>query len=131
LSLGRRRISLTGSSDPHLIWRTWRSTSGEDLPGREFLAIPVENLAGLPAAVFRRQYSRTGEDLDPREITAFRIERYREMRQLPQASLAWLGRLHTAGRRGGWWANTPHILVRGNVGLGGSRVLDWRAENMG
>ena len=80
----------------------------------------------LPAVLYQPSAERVGEDT-PEEATMWlEPATYRELTALPKETRAWYADLHQRGRRGGWFARTPHVLVRGSVSMKSAALIDWR-----
>lgn len=106
---------------PHLVYEAWQ-TLGVTLPDATWYQLPVEAVAHLPAIVY--QPGRVSEGVE--EVHVRWLEPYRESAALSDATIKWYAQLHEAGRRGGWFAHTPHVLVRGAVSVKGATVITWR-----
>ena len=124
LGCARRETLNFAPVRPQLVYRAWADL-GVPLPATLWFAVPVERLEELPAVVYRPSGHNVGADLTDAEVSWFSAETYRELSELPPETLEWYRKLYETGRRGGWFARVPHILVKGPVSVAGLEPFDW------
>ena len=107
---------------PHLVYEAWQAL-GVTLPDVNWYQFPIEAVAHLPAVVYQPGLS---EDIPGAHVRWLEPATYREGTALSDATKKWYAQLHEAGRRGGWFAHTPHVLVRGAVSVERAAVISWR-----
>ncbi len=108
---------------PHLVYEAWQ-TLGVTLPEVNWYQLPVEAASHLPAVIY--QPGRVGEDISEAHVRWLEPTTYQEVAALSDAAKKWYAQLHKAGRRGGWFAHTPHVLVRGAVSVKGATAIAWQ-----
>ena len=108
---------------PHLVYEAWQAL-GVTLPDVNWYRFPIEAVAHLPAVIY--QPGRVGEDIPEAHVRWLEPATYQEVTALSGATEKWYAQLHKAGRKGGWFAHTPHVLVRGAVSVRGAAVITWR-----
>ncbi len=108
---------------PHLVYKAWR-TLGVTLPDVNWYQFPVEAVAHLPAVI--AEPGRAGEDIPEAHVTWLEPDFYQEVTTLSDATKKWYARLYEVGRKGGWFAHTPHVFVRGAVSIEDATVIAWR-----
>ena len=124
LGCARRETLNFAPVHPQLVYRAWADL-GVTLPATLWFAIPVERLRELPAAVYRPSGGNVGADLTDAEVSWFDAEAYRELIELSPETLGWYRELRETGRCGGWFARTPHVLVKGSVSVAGLEPFAW------
>lgn len=124
LGCARRETLNFAPVHPRFIYRAWTDL-GVTLPATLWFAIPVERLRELPAVVYRPSGGNVGADLTDAEVSWFDAEAYRELTELPLQTLEWYQELRETGRRGGWFARVPHVLVNGPVSVAGLEPFAW------
>ena len=124
LGCARRETLNFAPVHPQLVYRAWADL-GVSLPPTLWFAIPVEHLEGLPVVVYRPSGENVGADLTDANVSWFDAEAYRELTELPSETLEWYRKLCEIGRRGGWFARVPHVLVKGPVSVAGLEPFGW------
>jgi len=114
---------------PHIIFRAWADLGAVLAPKRWF-RIPVVRFAGLPAVVFTPPGGAVGADITDADVAWFGAAAYRELTELPPATLEGYTDLHKAGKHGAWFAGVPHVLVRGAVSVAGLEPFDWSVPSL-
>ncbi|WP_336632865.1 MULTISPECIES: hypothetical protein [unclassified Microbacterium] len=109
---------------PHAFWSAWREITGEELPPRDFWAIPLDAVP-RDAVVFDRTTSAVGDPIHDAEVVPLVREAYRASSRTTDANRAWLRRLAASGRRGAWFNLTPHVLTARPVPLDGASTVSW------
>ena len=121
----RRDVLNFSPLHPHLVYRAWQKL-GVTLPDANWYQLPIEAAAHLPAVLYQPG-EKVGEAIPEAAVRWLEPAICQEVR-LSEATKAWYAKLHQRGLRGGWFARTPHVLVKGVVSVRDVKVIAWQAS---
>lgn len=108
---------------PRLIHKAWSELGGSGAPPARWFALPVGELVGLRAAVYRGTGRNPAGEIPEAAVELLDPEAYEEPARLPDATLDWYRELVAGGRSGAWFVGVPHVLVAGPVDVGDREVI--------
>ena len=121
----RREVLNFSPLHPHLVYRAWQEL-GVTLPDANWYQLPIEAVSHLPTVIYRPD-GRVGEAIPEGAVGWLEPPTYQEVK-LSEATKAWYAELHQRGLRGGWFARTPHVLVKGTVSVKDIKIIAWQAS---
>lgn len=120
----RRDVLNFSPLHPHLIYEAWAEL-GVTLPSLNWYRLSIEAVTHLPTVIYQPD-GRPDEDIPEEAVTWLEPAVYREVAALSEETKAWYAKLERRGLRGGWFAHTPHVLMRGAVSVSCAEVINWQ-----
>ena len=124
LDCWRREVENLSPLHPYLIYKAWQNL-GVTLPDVSWYQLPVKAVAHLPTVLYQPSGD-VGKDIPEEGVRWLEPTIYQEVTELSEATKVWYAELHRRGLRGGWFARTPHVLVKGAVSVKDTKVIAWQ-----
>ena len=112
---------------PNMIYQGWLYVGKTITRSLQFFQIPITEIQDKPTAIYHYYPDHTvGTPFKDKNFELIRVEDYKELTALPNKTLKWYQLLHEEGKFGAHFHAMPHIMVKGNVNISHSRIIDWK-----
>ncbi|MFJ7637873.1 MULTISPECIES: group-specific protein [unclassified Peribacillus] len=113
---------------PYFVYEALASLGIKTKEEQNFFKIPIERLTHNRNAIYlytKEKYKGPAEDIEEDEIKLLNIETYRELKEIPAASVEYYKTENEKGNRFGLFPYIPHLLSLGEVEINNVEIISW------
>ncbi|MBT2618682.1 MULTISPECIES: group-specific protein [unclassified Bacillus (in: firmicutes)] len=113
---------------PYYVYEALTSLGIKTKEEQQFLKIPIEKLTNNTNAIYlytKEKYKGPAEEIEEDEIKLLNIETYKELKEIPSASIEYYKIENEKGNRIGLFPYIPHLLSLGEVEINDVEIVSW------
>jgi len=113
---------------PYFIYNAITSLGLEMKADVPFYKIPIQNLKTNNNAIYlysKENYRGPAEDINEDEIRIIEMDEYKEMTEIPLATIEYYTMEKERGKEFGMFPFIPHLLSLGEVAVNGVEIIQW------
>lgn len=114
--------------NPYYVYKALTSLGIKINEEQQFFKIPIERLINNTNAIYfytKEKYKGPTKEIEEDEIKLLKIETYKELKELPSASVEYYQVENEKGNKLGLFAYIPHVLSLGEVQINDVEIVFW------